>query len=184
MSPRGGLASSSLRLSSGPPCCRAAALPNARSTVCVCASALRGAETLGEELAEAILLDLSAGGNEELGDDLQALRELLPRELLGVEVRDDLLEGDGLAVLGNHEGADSLLEARVGHPDAGDAGDLLMGEKQILHLHHGDVLAPADDDVLRAAGDGDVAVPVQRGPIARLEPAVRRVSLGREGGAL
>src|SRR3990167_11447627 len=100
MRPRGDLASSSLRLSSGPPFFRAPALPNARATVCVCASALRGAEALGQGLAEAVLLDLPARRHGELGDDLEALRVLLPRERLGVEVRDDLLQRDGLARLG------------------------------------------------------------------------------------
>src|SRR6266508_3831198 len=132
-------------------------------------------ELVLDELAEAILLDLTARGHGELGDDLQALGELLLRELLGVEVGDELVERDRLARPRDHEGAGALLEPRVGHGDDRHAGDLGMGEQQVLHLRDGDVLAPADDQILRASGDGEVAFAVERGAVAGLEPAFGRV---------
>src|SRR5215468_3436831 len=144
----------------------------------------RGGDALGHELAETVLLDLAAGGHGELGDDLEPLGKLVARELLPLEIGGDLAQGERLPFAGNHHSAAALHEPRVGHGHDGDADDLRMRVEKILHLDHGDVLAAADDDVLASPGDRDVAVTVQGGAIARLEPAVPRVAVGGELRAL
>src|SRR5262249_31741595 len=143
-----------------------------------------GGDALGHELAETVLLDLAAGGHGELGDDLEPLGKLVARQLLPLEIGGDLAQGERLPVAGNYHGAAALHEPWVGHGPDGHADDLRMRVEKILHLDHGDVLAAADDDVLAPPGDRDVAVAVQGGAIARLEPAVPRVAVGGELRAL
>src|SRR5262245_50964983 len=139
-----------------------------------------GGDALGHELPETVLLDLAARGHGELGDDLEPLGKLVTRELLALEIGGDLAQGERFPFAGNHHGAATLHEPRVGHGHDGHAGDLGMRVEEILDLDHGDVLAAADDDVLAPPGDRDVAVAVQGGAIARLEPAVPRVAVGGE----
>ena len=55
------------------------------------------------DLTEAVLLDLPARRHRELRDDLEALRKLHLRELLGVEVCHQLGERHRLAILRDHE---------------------------------------------------------------------------------
>src|SRR5207249_5322295 len=50
----------------------------------------------------------------------------------------------------------------------------------ILDLDHGNVLTAPDDHVLGPPGDGQVAVAVEGGAVARLEPAVGRVTVRGE----
>src|SRR6266542_5419539 len=152
---------------------------NAGSTVSALTTA-RAGDPLGHELAHAVPLDLPAGRHGELRDDLDALGKLVARQLMGVEERHDLGERDRLAVARDHDRARALPEARIGHAHDGHAGDLGMRVEQVLHLDDRDVLAAADDQVLGAPGDGEVAVAVERAPVARLEPAVRRVALEGE----
>src|SRR3989338_3509478 len=141
-------------------------------------------QLLGDELAEPELLDLPARRHRKLGDRFDALRELLPRELLGLQVRHDLGERHGLARLRDDERTGPFLQARIRHPDDRDAGDLGVGEEEVLHLGHRDVLAAPDDEVLGAPGDREAALGIERGAVARLEPAVRRVGLAGEVGPL
>src|SRR5262245_23465275 len=53
-------------------------------------------DLLLDELAQSVFLDFPARCHRELGDDFEPLRELLFRELLGVQVRHQLVEGDRL----------------------------------------------------------------------------------------
>src|SRR5262245_8331485 len=55
-----------------------------------------------------------------------------------------------------------------------------MGSEQVLDLARADVLALADDDVLRATRDAEVALGVERSQIAGAEPAVAGEGLGVE----
>src|SRR5262247_534028 len=112
-----------------------------------------GGDALGHELAETILLDLAARGHGELGDDLEPLGKLVTRELLTLEIGGDLAQGERFPFAGNHHGAATLHEPRVGHGHDGHAGDLGMRVEEVLHLDHGDVLAAADDDVLAPPRD-------------------------------
>src|SRR5262249_57498801 len=55
-----------------------------------------------------------------------------------------------------------------------------MGSEQVLDLARADVLALADDDVLRATRDAEVALGVERSQVAGAEPAVAGEGLGVE----
>src|SRR5712691_7396268 len=137
-------------------------------------------ELLGDDLAQPVLLDLPARGHGQLGHHLEPLGKLLPGDLPRLQKPDQLGERGRLAGSRDHERAGALLEARVGHPDDGDRGDLRVRKEQVLDLGRGQVLAAADDEVLRAAGDREVSVLVEDAAVAGPEPAVRRVRLRGE----
>jgi hypothetical protein len=71
-------------------------------------------DPLRHELTQPILLDLAAGGHRELAHDLQALGELLARELVALEEGDDLGEREALTFARDHDRARPLAEAGVG----------------------------------------------------------------------
>src|SRR4051794_21906624 len=72
---------------------------------------------------------------------------------------------------------------RGDHGDLGDAGEL---GKQLFDLRCADVLAAADDDVLLAVGDGEVAAPAAPAAVFCVVPTVvvervqRRVDIAGE----
>ena len=70
------------------------------------------------------------------------------------------------------ERARVLAEPRVGRGDDRDLGDAGHAQQQLLDLARADVLAAADDDVLLAVGDREVAVGVEHADVAGREPAV------------
>ena len=72
----------------------------------------------------------------------------------------------------HHGEADLLAEPRVRDRDRGDALDRRMPHGEGLDARRIDVVAAADDDVLLAAGDAQVAVRVEPAEIAGHEPAV------------
>ena len=78
-------------------------------------------------------------------------------------------------------GDDPLAEAVVGLADDDGVADTRVGLEGGLDGGDRDVLAAPDDDVLEAAGDGDPAVVVDRGPVAGVEPAVGEGGLGGLG---
>ena len=65
-----------------------------------------------------------------------------------------------------------LAEPGVGRGDDRDLGDARHAHEQLLDLGRADVLAAADDDVLLAVGDREVAVGVEHADVAGHEPAV------------
>ena len=65
-----------------------------------------------------------------------------------------------------------LAPALVRQPDDGDLLDGRVADQDALDLDGGDVLAAADDDVLEAVADLGVAVRVDHGRVAGVEPAV------------
>src|SRR5438128_1534631 len=66
---------------------------------------------VGDDLAQAVLLDLAARGHRELGHELETLGELLAREPSRLEVGHQLRQRRRLAGYRNHERADALLES-------------------------------------------------------------------------
>ena len=129
-------------------------------------------------LAQLGLHDLAHRVAGELGDDVDALRHLVVREPRAAPL-DDLRGrrrrhvarwhdegGHGLAEVGMRHGHDSRLAHCLELVDGG------------LDLRRVDVVAAADDQVLRAPGDRDVAVGAEGSEVARPEEAV-----GRELGA-
>src|SRR5262249_60423731 len=79
------------------------------------------------------------------------------------------------------DGTRDLSRRRVGHPDDRHLNDPGMVGEQVLDLARTDVLALADDDVLLAAGDPEIAIAVERAQVAGAEPAVAGEGLLVEG---
>ena len=71
-----------------------------------------------------------------------------------------------------HEGARAFLEPRIGHRHERGVGDHRDAVERGLDLDDRDVLAAADDHVLAAAADADVALGVHAREVAGVEPAV------------
>ena len=71
----------------------------------------------------------------------------------------------------HHREADLLAEPRILHRHRGGALHRRMPRRQFLDPRRMDVVAAADDDVLAAAGDAQIAVLVERAEIAGHEPA-------------
>src|SRR5262249_9823139 len=67
-------------------------------------------ELVLDQVAEPVLLNLTARGHREFGDDFKALRKLLLRELFAVEIGHQLLEGDRRARPRKDERAGALLQ--------------------------------------------------------------------------
>lgn len=72
------------------------------------------------------------------------------------------------ATVRNHERGYDFAVAFVRQADDGDFRDGRMREEAVFDLERVDVLAALDDEVLDAAGDGDVAGGVDGGFVARL----------------
>src|SRR4051794_14197665 len=165
-------AASVRRASSEPgPCGRARPfarpLPDSRSRVCV---AIRSApHALGD--LDVALEDLARGALGQLVEEPHAARVLVRRDALLDEIAHVVL-ARVLAVLEHDRGADLLPHLLVGHSDHGGLGDGGVLVEDLLDLARVDVVAPADDHVLLAVDDEEVAVLVDLGHISRVEPAV------------
>ena len=70
------------------------------------------------------------------------------------------VRGRGPVAFGHHDGFDFFAPLDVGHADDGGVFDRWVLLEDALDLARGDVLAAADDEVLGAAGDVEVAVVV------------------------
>src|SRR5262245_4757471 len=75
--------------------------------------------------------------------------------------------------------ADALAEPRIGHGETGDPLHLAMAQCQRLDVGGIDVVAAANDEVLEAALDFEVAVLVYAAKITRHEPAIAIEAHGR-----
>ena len=89
--------------------------------------------------------------------------------------RDQVRRGD--AGLHAEERAAESRRAAVGRGDDRDLGDAGHAHQQLLDLRRAHVLAAADDDVLLAIGDREVAVGVEHADVAGHEPTVGRERL-------
>ncbi len=76
------------------------------------------------------------------------------------------------AVADADDRADLLAEPFVGHADDRGFGDVRVLVQRGFDLGGVDVLAAADDDVLQAVDDVEVAVGVETAEVAGVEPAV------------
>src|SRR3954454_14535718 len=165
-------AASVRRASSEPgPCGRARPfarpLSDSRSRVCV---AMRSApHALGD--LDVALEDLARGALGQLVEEPQPARVLVGGHALLDEVAHVVLAGV-LTVLEHDRGADLLAHLLVGHRDHGGLGHGGVLVEDLLDLARIDVVAAADDHVLLAVDDEEVAVLVDAGHVARVEPAV------------
>src|SRR5579872_7486103 len=117
------------------------------------------------------LLDLAGRPLGQRVGDPHVPRVLVRRDL-ALDVVAQLLGGDGGARLEGHRGGDLLAERLVRHADHGGLGDRGMLVEHLLDLARVDVVAAADDQVLLAVHDVEVAVLVDPGQVAGVEPAV------------
>ena len=119
----------------------------------------------------------------EVVDGPQVLGPLLPRQARGLEVPAHRLQARGVGPREEpDEAAAVLAEAHVGRGDDRDLGDAGHAQQQLLDLERADVLAAADDDVLLAVDDREVAVVVEHADVAGREPAVGVERLGGDRG--
>ena len=128
-------------------------------------------------------LPLGVRGNSST--DAHLLGPLLAREARGFEVRPHRGErrSSSCPACMRKNAARVLAEPRVGRRDHRDLGDARHAHEQLLDLLRAHVLAAADDDVLLAIGDREVAVGVEHADVAGHEPAVgvERASVVRRG---
>src|SRR5688500_9235133 len=86
--------------------------------------------------------------------------------------------GDGFGIdtarIGLHDRCDLLPQPYVRIADADAGAHAGQGPKRVLDLHRMDVLAAADDDVLEAPEDGQVAGLVDTDMVAGQEVSLRR----------
>ena len=130
-----------------------------------------------------MLQDLAAGIPRDGVDQLEAFRHRLDTQPLPVQELLHLAEAEAfLAFLHGHDRAAALARRRVGQADDRHVGHLGVEVQQILHLLGADVLSLADDDVLQAAGDGDIALRVDDPEVTRAEEAVLVEGAGVERG--
>src|SRR5438477_13204913 len=121
--------------------------------------------------AELELLELAGGGAGQLGSELDRRRALEVGQV-GAAVLDELGLGGLGACFEDDQGLDRLAPLLVGDADDADLGHGRMREHPVLDLDRRDVLAAADDDVLLAVGDSEVALVVEGPTVAGVEPAV------------
>src|SRR3954447_17209715 len=117
------------------------------------------------------LEDLAGRSLGQLVDEPDLARVLVAGDLL-LDVRAQLVLGDVLAVLERDRGADLLAELLVRDADHRRLGHRGMLVEDLLDLARIDVVAAADDHVLLAIDDEEVAVLVDLGHVAGVEPAV------------
>ena len=127
---------------------------------------------VSRDLPQFKFLDFAAGGSREHLDQFEFLRQIGLRHTGVHQVFDHRLEGEVGPRFGLNEGATSLAEALVRHGDEGDVLDCGMAIYLLFDLDDGNILAAADNDVLGATNDANVAVGVDPGEVARLEPIV------------
>ena len=121
--------------------------------------------------------DLAGRSLGQLVDDPDGAGVLVGGQaLLGERLQ--LLLVDVVAVLERDRGADLLAQVVVLDADHGDLGDGLVLVERLLDLARVDVVAAADDQVLLAVDDEEVAVLVLLGHVAGEEPAVLDGLLG------
>src|ERR1019366_4615165 len=84
---------------------------------------------------------------------------------------DQLFGGGGVVGLEADEGFRHFPPFLVGEGDDGDFGDGGVIGQRLLDFNGGDVLAAGDDDVLHAVAHFDVAIGVDDGEVAGVEPA-------------
>src|SRR3954464_12781826 len=153
------------------PCGRAR--PFARPSCDSCSGvsvAMRSApHALGD--LDVALEDLARWALGQLVEEPQPARVLVGGHALLDEVAHVVL-GRVLTVLEHHRGADLLPHLLVGHRDHGGLGHGGVLVEDLLDLARVDVVAAADDHVLLAVDDEEVAVLVDAGHVARVEPAV------------
>src|ERR1022692_2126296 len=121
-------------------------------------------------LAHDELLDFFRDGHGEVVDEADVLGDLEVSDFPLAECLNFLRRG-GLAGFELHPRQDGFTEAGVGDADDVDVGDLGMGVQEVLDFARVDVLSAADNGVLGASAETEIAVGTHGGEIAGVEPA-------------
>src|SRR5207237_1220954 len=108
-------------------------------------------------LAQVLLGDLADAGQRERVDHLESLRQLEFRDLLCMQERDELRQGQTRTRPQDDVGAGALTEDRVRHGHRGHVEHTRVGKDQVFDLLGRDLLTATVDQVLRAALDDQVA---------------------------
>src|SRR3954451_7608102 len=124
-------------------------------------------------LAQVLLQDLAGRIARQLADDVDGLRALERRELAAAP-GEQLLDFDRRAGPRDDHGLGHLAPALVGNADHRNVLDLRVLGQDTLDLGRIDVLAAADDHVLDAVRDVEIAVAVNVAAVPRAQPAVGR----------
>ena len=123
-------------------------------------------------VAEQTAKDFARGGLRNLADEDDAPRALEVGQVGAVEaVAVERLGGEAGGA-GHDEGHHALAPPVVGLADHRDVPHLGMPRQDLLDLDRMDVLAAADDHVVDAARDEEIAVPVDIAHVAGEVPAV------------
>src|ERR1700712_1218142 len=117
------------------------------------------------------LADLARHRHRELLDDADVARDLVVGQLAGGELPHRLGGELRDALAQPHTRHQLLAVARVGHPDHLLVEDVRVRVEELLDLARVHVLPAADDHVLDAAGDVDVALVVHHAEVAGVHPA-------------
>ena len=119
--------------------------------------------------AQFVLADLAGGGTGQRAE-LDVLGTFEMRQALAAPV-DQLFGGGGVVGLEPDVGLGHLAPFLVGDRHDGDFGDGGVIGQRLLHFDRRDVLAARDDDVLHAVAQFDVAIGMDHGEVAGVEPA-------------
>src|ERR1044072_4366650 len=127
------------------------------------------------------LEDLSGRPLRQVVEEPDEPRVLVSGDAI-LDVGADLLRAQLLALDQDDRGTDLLSPLVVGHSEDRRFADLRVLVENLLDLTRVDVVAAADDQVLLAVDDVEVAVLVDAGHVAGVEPAAAHRLLGRAGG--
>ena len=138
------------------------------------------AGSLRELLPQRRLAELADGRLRDLVDELERVRQPELGEVRGEELA-QLVGRRRLALAADADGQRPLVPLLVRDRDHGRLGDRRVRHQRVLEVDRRDPLAAGLDHVLRAVLDHHVALGVERGDVAGLEPAVVGPALGLLG---
>src|SRR5262245_30389406 len=114
------------------------------------------------------LENLAAGGQRQLAQADEILRHVVLGEPLAAKMLDQLLSAN----VARHGDADPLAQPSIGDGKAGDPAGPWVAQGESLDLGGIDIVTAADDEVLQAALDFQVAAGVHAAEVAGHEPTL------------
>src|SRR5262245_34062779 len=127
--------------------------------------------------AQHVLLDLAGGGLGKLRHEGEGMRNFEVSHPFARELA-EFVFGCRAARFQYHESARGFSPLLVGNTDNRDFLYRGMAQQDAFDFDRGDVLAAADDDILEAIADLDVAVRMHHCSVSSVEPSVAN-HLGR-----
>src|SRR2546425_1951962 len=124
------------------------------------------AQFQADDLRELPSLHLAASGQRERVEEAHQVGHFVVGDGVAAEVLELVARYDG-ALRGHDAGADQLPERLVGDADDAGVAHGRVRAEEVLQLARIDLVAAADDELVAAAPDPDVAVLVQDREVAR-----------------